>query len=362
MKHIVEIDKKVVARAKQLLAMDSADAAADLFRQAYGVKLDTVGPTVYLRGLVEFSNICSRNCLYCGIRKSNRNTPRFRLSKEEILDAARWTYQNQYGSLVLQSGERNDDEFIDFVEDTLREIKKIGGGALGVTISLGEQTRETYQRWFDAGAHRYLLRIETTNPTLYAILHPDGDNLEKRARCLTALRDVGYQVGTGVMIGLPEQTIDDLARDIAFFKAMDIDMIGMGPFIPHHDTPLADLAESFDPEKQFNLALRMIAATRIILEDVNIAAATALQALKEDGRERALKAGANIIMPNVTATKYRRAYQLYDNKPCLDENSNQCKTCLANRILSQGESIGLGQWGDAPHFAARVNPEKRKLS
>ena len=340
-----------------LLALTDAEDIGKLYQRAYQVKMKHVGNTVYLRGIVEFSNICEKDCNYCGIRRSNRAVKRFQMAREEIVEAAVWAYESNYGSAVLQSGERSDPAFVDFVEETLVAIKQRTDGQLGITISLGEQSPETYQRWFDAGAHRYLLRIETSNPELYASLHPADHSFEKRVRCLGYLKEAGYQVGTGVMIGLPGQSIADLADDVFFFKEQDVDMIGMGPFIPHHETPMASELDGYDGERQLELGLKMVAVTRLVLKDVNIAAATALQALKFDGREMGLKAGANIIMPNVSDTKYREGYQLYDNKPCLDENSKQCRGCLINRIKGIGESIGFDKWGDSPHFT-RANGGK----
>ena len=338
---------------QHMLALTEKEEISDLFRKAYKIKADNVGKVVYLRGLIELSNICQKNCRYCGIRNSNKKVTRYKLSKEEILKEAQWIYENKYGSVVLQAGERNDDAFTEFIEEIVYEIKQIGSGALGITLSLGEQSPETYRKWFKAGAHRYLLRIETSNPELYQQIHPPEMSYQNRIQCLESLKESGYQVGTGVMIGIPGQTLSDLADDILFFKKYDIDMIGMGPFIPHTDTPMGNYLSEFNPEEQFLLGLKMIAATRIVLKDVNIAAATALQALKDDGREEALKAGANIIMPNVTDIKYRPSYQLYENKPCLDENSDQCKSCLSSRIHSAGESIAFEKWGDSPHFSKR---------
>jgi biotin synthase len=338
-----------------LLALKDKKDIQKLYERAYEVKCKEVGNKVYLRGIVEFSNICVKDCNYCGIRKSNKNVIRFQMDKEEIIDAAVFSYESKYGSVVLQSGERSDPEFVDFVEDILKEIKNKSNNELGITLSLGEQTEETYKRWFEAGAHRYLLRIESSNKDLYKKLHPKDCDFDQRIKCLGYLREAGYQVGTGVMIGLPGQTFANLADDVLFFKGQDIDMVGMGPFIPHHDTPMASEAENYDNEKHLELGLKMVAVTRIVLKDVNIAAATALQALKYDGREMGLKAGANIIMPNASDTKYREAYQLYDNKPCLDENSSQCRSCLTNRVINTGESIEFGKWGDSPHFHKRQN-------
>jgi biotin synthase len=340
-----------VESLQALLDLTDPKETAEILDAAYATKCRHVGTTVYFRALVEMSNICSKNCLYCGIRSGNAQVERYTLSKDEIISAAAWADAQDYGSIVLQAGERQDAKFIALIEDVLQTVQERTEGRIGVTLSLGEQTQDTYARWFAAGAHRYLLRIETSNPELYAQIHPADHQFQERLECLHALRRVGYQVGTGVMIGLPGQTTEDLARDILFFKDMDIDMIGMGPYIPHSATPMKD--SDFVSEAQLDLALRMIAVTRLVLPDINIAATTALQALNPTGRELGLKAGANIIMPNVTETRYRPAYQLYENKPCIDENATQCRGCLKARIKSIGETIGFGKWGNSPHFSAR---------
>ena len=277
------------------------------------------------------------------------------MTKEEILECARFAHRNSYGSLVLQSGERDDHEFVDLVKDIVREIKRESRDALGITLCCGEQTEETYRRWFESGAHRYLLRIESSDPKFYARLHPADQDFEQRVECLRSLGRTGYQVGTGVMIGLPGQTAEHLANDIAFFKEMDIDMIGMGPYVLHEDTPLAPEVVNTAEEKRrrLRLSLRMIALTRIVTKDVNIAATTALQALDPKGREKALLAGANVVMPNLTPTKYREDYLLYENKPCAGEDSDMCRGCLDRRIQSIGETVGWDKWGDSKHFFAR---------
>ncbi len=340
---------------QSLLEITDPQELQQLYDAAYQLKLETVGSNVYFRGIVEMSNICTKDCYYCGIRNSNSNVERYDMSNNEIARETLWAHKNHYGSILLQSGERQDEHFIDKITNILKRIKKESNGELGITISLGEQTEETYRTWFDAGAHRYLLRIETTNPKLYRTLHPKSHDFQTRIDCLDKLRKVGYQVGTGVMIGLPGQSTADLAQDIAFFRDKDIDMIGMGPYIVHSETPLADYAEDINNEDQLNMGLKMIAVTRLVLRDVNIAATTALQALNPTGREMGLQAGANIIMPNLTDTTYRKGYQLYEGKPCLDENSTMCRGCLKNRVASIGETIGLDQWGDSPHFIKRKN-------
>ncbi len=340
---------------RKILELTSPEELERLFKAAYTVKKRFTGCKVFLRGIIEVSNICVKDCYYCGIRKSSRHIERFQLSLTEIVDAAMWANTHHYGSIVIQGGERTDEPFIKLIEDGVREIKAKSAGKLGITLSMGEQTPEVYRRWFDAGAHRYLLRIESSNPELYRKLHPADHSHTSRLKCLETLKSLGYQVGTGVMIGLPFQTLDDLVSDLLFFQKMDVDMIGMGPYLVSKDTPLAREMPDFETlkEQQLKLGLKMIAAARLLLKDVNIAATTALQALDPRGREQGLLAGANVIMPNLTAVQYRSAYQLYDNKPCLDENSEQCRFCLERRVLSIGETIAWDEWGDSMHFAAR---------
>ncbi len=336
-----------------LLELADEESIKRLYEQAYRVKLKHVGNKVYFRGLIEFSNICRKNCYYCGIRRGNANVERFQMTAPEIMAAAKWAYDCGFGSVVLQSGERVDEEFVSFVEEILYQIKEMSQGELGITLSLGEQSRSTLERWFAAGAHRYLLRIETSNHDLYRSLHPNDHDFDSRLATLKILADLGYQVGTGVMIGLPNQTTADLADDIIFFKQQDVAMIGMGPYVVHKDTPLGfeySQRPQRSDEEQLAMALKMIAVTRIYLQDVNIASTTALQALEATGRERGLLAGANIIMPNITDVKYKSSYQLYDGKPCLDENATLCRQCLEGRIASIGEEIAYHKWGDSPHF------------
>lgn len=352
--------------------LDEKDPAKleKLFKEARACAVQHVGPKVYFRGIIEFSDLCVKDCYYCGIRKSNPNIVRFSMNENEILDCAKAAFEMDYGSIVLQSGERQDELFVRFIENILYKIKTATSGKLGIALSLGEQSEETYERWFKAGAHRYLLRIETSSPGLYKRLHPADHSFEVRRECLRALRRIGYQVGTGVMIGLPFQTHEDLVEDILFFQQENIDMVGMGPYVPHGDTPLATpqtpgvcrslkhpvFEGSYDPEENFRLGLVMIALTRLVLKDVNIAATTALQTLDPSGREKGILAGANIIMPNITPADYRKFYQLYDNKPCLDENARQCKICLESRIRAAGAEIGYGEWGDSKHFFKKSMP------
>ena len=327
-----------------------------LFRRSREIKEEHCGNKVYFRGLVEFSNICRKNCYYCGIRKDNNLTERYNLTDSEILGSARFAYQNNYGSLVLQSGELENRAFTSRITGLLRQIRELSDGKLGITLSLGEQTGDVYREWFKAGAHRYLLRIETSNRELYSRIHPaDPDHdFDRRVSCLRSLRDAGYQTGTGVMIGLPFQTVGDLADDIIFMRDMDVDMVGMGPYIEHASTPLIKFRDSLLPiGERFDLALKMIAVLRIVMKDINIAAATALQAIDPLGREKAIGIGANVIMPNITPGKYRDSYALYENKPCTGDAAEDCKNCLEARLQLADAEIGYGEWGDSKHFFRR---------
>ena len=334
-----------------LVALDDSAAIAEMRRAAYALKCRYVGKTVSMRGIIELGNICAKDCYYCGIRKSNAATERYRLSVDDIVRMAEIDARQNYASLVLQGGEIESESNTAFIEECLRRIAPLG---LGVTLSLGEQTEEVYRRWREAGAERYLLRIETSNPELYARLHPADHSWERRVECLRALRRCGYQVGTGVMSALPGQTAEDLARDIIFFGDIDADMIGMGPYIPHKDTPLGKAAPPLPNAERLRIGLNMISATRLYLHDVNIAATTALQALADDGREQGILAGANVMMPNITDTQYRRSYRLYDGKPCLDENALMCRGCLERRLSLLGETVNYGQRGDSLHFRRRT--------
>lgn len=332
------------------------DDRLKLLQKAEKVKNEVVGNKVYFRGLVEFSNICSKDCLYCGIRKSNSNVFRYEAKDDEIFEACRFAYENRFGSVVLQSGELSSPAFVKRIDRLLKGIKKLSNNELGITLSCGEQTRETYQRWFESGAHRYLLRIESSNRELYEKIHPNNDHhsYEKRLEALKLLKETGYQTGTGVMIGMPFQTLEHLADDLLFFKEIDIDMIGMGPYIEHEDTPLYEYRHQLKTKKErFDLALNMIATLRLLMPDINMAAATALQAIDPAGREKALKIGANVIMPNLTPCEYRKEYQLYEDKPCLDEDAELCRNCLEARIDVAGCEVAYGEWGDSKHFFAR---------
>jgi biotin synthase len=327
-----------------------------LFKTSSKIKEEFIGNKVWFRGLIEFSNVCGKDCLYCGIRKGNKNLERYSLEDDEILAAAKFAYINRYGSIALQSGELESSFVTGRIESLLLKIREMSNGELGVTLSVGEQEPEVYKRWFDAGAHRYLLRVESTNPSLYRKIHPADSkhSFSRRLECLKNLQKIGYQTGTGVMIGLPFQTIDDLAGDLMFMKEFDIDMCGMGPYIEHADTPLIKHAETLMPLKdRFDLTLKMIAIIRIMMKDINIVAATALQAIDPIGREKAVKIGANILMPNITPGKYRDSYKLYDNKPCTNDSAEDCQSCLEARVSLADAEVIYSELGDSKHYSTR---------
>ena len=300
-----------------------------LFSLADKTREEYVGDEVHLRGLIEFSNICKRQCKYCGLRCEDKFIDRYRISKENIISYAEHAVNMGYKTIVLQSGE---DEYYntDLMCEIIEEIKKLG---VALTLSIGEKTYEEYKAFKEAGADRYLIRIETTDKTLYNQMHPNMD-FDNRVRCLENLGRLGYEVGTGCLVGLPNQTIESLADDILFFKEINADMVGIGPFIPHPHTPLKDFVTG-----SFTLALKVMALTRILLKDINIPATTAMETLNPNGRIIALQSGANVVMPNVTTTEYRAKYEIYPNKICINENPDKCKGCISAKIQSIGRSV-----------------------
>ena len=327
-----------------------------LFERSAKVKEETVGNLVYLRGLIEFSNYCSKDCFYCGIRKSNRKIERYNITDEEILDAARFAYENKYGSIVLQSGELKSPAFTKRITNLIKQIHQQTDERLRITLSCGEQTKETYQEWFDTGAKRFLLRIESSNPELYLKLHPNNKlhSFDERVKCIEYLQEIGYQTGTGVMIALPFQTLEDMANDLLWMQKMNIDMVGMGPYLMHNDTPLLQFENLLLPElERFDLALKMIALLRIMMPQINIAASTAMQSIDKMGREKAIKVGANVFMPNITPREFRDSYKLYDNKPCTDENAEDCQKCIEARIFLTDNKIAYDTAGDSLHYQHR---------
>jgi biotin synthase len=272
------------------------------------------------------------------------------------LSCTRYAYDQNYGSVVIQSGERSGQQFIDSIDKLIKEIKKLSNGELGITLSCGEQSEDTYRRWFESGAHRYLLRIESSNEELYYRIHPKDENhgFNKRLMALKHLKSTGYQVGSGVMVGLPFQSDENLADDLLFLQKIDVDMVGMGPYIEHPETPLFDLRNKIpDPKARFEKTLLMISIIRIMMKNINIAASTAMDTLDNEGRIKAIIAGANVLMPNITPVKYRENYLIYKDKPFVIEADELLARFRLNSLLN-GFDIVQGKWGDSPHFRKRI--------
>ncbi len=321
-------------------------AAADEVRAAH------VGDEVHLRGLIECGNICRRGCTYCGISIHNKAIGRYRMTGAEILECAHRAKGLGFGTVVIQGGE-DPGLTVEVIEEAILAIKAETG--LAVTLSLGERADEELTRWRAAGADRYLLRFETSNPALYAAIHPPvhGQAPLDRLALLRRLGNLGYEVGSGVMVGIPGQTWDDLVRDLRTFQDLDLDMIGIGPWLPHPATPLAQDIEAFaGPNEQVTndrlTTLKMVALARLLVPDANLPATTALATLdKDQGRELGLMSGGNVIMPNLTPPKYRVLYELYPDKACVNETAEECDVCLRGRIARIGRTVGEGP-GQSP--------------
>ena len=324
---------------------------AELYRTADAVRQEAVGDQVHLRGLIEISNYCCRQCGYCGLRADNHGIERYRMTAEEILECAREAVQFGYGTVVLQAGEDYGIE-TEWLADIVRTIKR--ETPLAVTLSMGERPDEDLAAWHSAGADRYLLRFETSDVELYRLIHPAHPARPGRDRfhVLETLRALGYEVGSGVMIGIPGQTYESLALDIATFRNLDLDMIGVGPYISHPATPLGsgEWRRDIPPEDQVpnteEMTYNVVALARLVCPESNIPSTTALATLNlASGRELGLQRGANVIMPNLTPPRYRVLYEIYPDKACIHETSNECRMCLRVRIESLGRKVGTGQGG-----------------
>lgn len=341
MKEEIRIDTDIVktltderdlsdAQLKVLLETDAFDTA--LFVAADAVRREIYGDEVYTRGLIEFTNCCKNNCYYCGIRAENGDLQRYRLSKDEILDCCREGYELGFRTFVLQGGE--DPYYTDEMICDIVSAIRAQFADCAITLSIGEKSKESYQAYFEAGANRYLLRHETASPAHYAKLHPESMSLQTRKQCLFDLKEIGYQVGSGFMVGSPYQTTEDLIADLRFLQQLDPDMIGIGPYLTHDDTPFAAFENG-----SFPLTLRLIAVLRLMFPYALIPATTALGTIDPKGREQGLQAGANVVMPNLSPVRVRKLYELYENKICTGEESAQCRSCLAHRVDSVGYQI-----------------------
>lgn len=323
-----------ISREEIILLLENRDADIQsvLAEKASVAARENYGNKVFVRGLIEFTNYCKNDCYYCGIRCSNKNASRYRLTRDEILECASHGYGLGFRTIVLQGGEDaffNDDLMVDIVKSIKSEHPDCA-----VTLSIGEKNFESYKKFFDAGADRYLLRHETADPVHYSKLHPSNISSENRKECLFNLKKIGFQTGAGFMVGSPYQTIENIADDLLFLKKIDPEMIGIGPFIPHKETPFAD-----EQAGTLELTLYLLSIIRLMLPTVLLPATTALGTINPRGRELGILAGANVVMPNLSPVSVRKKYDLYDNKICTGEEAAECMNCLKKRIESIGYEI-----------------------
>ena len=336
-----ETHRLTEAEYAELLELRQDEETANRLREeALHLRRQYYGNKVFTRGLIEFTNYCKNNCRYCGIRSGNRNVRRYRLSEEDIMECCESGYVLGYRTFVLQGGE--DPYYTDEqMAAIIRRIKSRFPDA-AVTLSIGEKSYESYKKFREAGADRYLLRHETADEDLYRALHPQAMSLENRKKCLWNLKELGYQVGAGFMVGEPGQTSAHLAKDLVFLQELEPHMVGIGPFIPHHDTIYAE-----EKAGSVELTLFLLSVIRIMLPQVLLPATTALGTLDPLGREKGLAAGANVVMPNLSPVKNRKLYELYDNKICTGEEAAECRNCLSHRVRQVGFEL-VDERGDHP--------------
>ncbi len=331
--------RELLLTTDQMLLEELYAAAREKQKEYYGNK-------IFARGLIEFTNFCKNDCYYCGIRRSNRDACRYRLTKEQILACCESGYQIGFRTFVLQGGEDGyftDDRLTDLVYSIKNRYPDCA-----ITLSVGEKSREAYQRYYDAGADRYLLRHETANEAHYKMLHPAEMSCENRKRCLWDLKEIGYQVGAGIMVGSPGQTVDHILEDLEFMQALEPDMVGIGPFLPHHATPFAK-----ESAGTVDLTVRLLALTRLMLPKVLLPATTALGTLDPTGREKGILAGANVVMPNLSPENVRENYLLYDNKLCTGSEAAEGLRLLNETMKKIGYEISLDR-GDRAGSEVRV--------
>lgn len=303
-----------------------------LFKNAVEVQNSIYGKKVFVRGLIEFTNYCKNDCKYCGIRCSNTKAQRYRLSKEDILECCEEGYKLGFRTFVMQGGEDcfyTDDDIVDIVSSIRKKYQQCA-----ITLSIGEKSYESYKRFFEAGANRYLLRHETANEEHYGKLHPNNMSLKARKECLFNLKSIGYQVGCGIMVGSPYQKNEYIVEDLKFMRELNPQMVGIGPFIQHKDTPFKGYENG-----SVELTLFLLGIIRLMLPNVLLPATTSLGTLDTKGREKGILAGANVLMPNLSPISVRKKYSLYDNKICTGDEAAQCKVCLENRIKNIGYEV-----------------------
>lgn len=323
-----------------LINCNDKESLEYLRQKAEKRRQDIFGRDIYMRGLIEFTNYCKNDCLYCGIRRSNKKAQRYRLTKEEILDCCKNGYDLGFRTFVLQGGE---DAYYtdDIIVETVREIKSQFPDC-AVTLSIGEKPKESYKRYFDAGADRYLLRHETASAEHYSLLHPKDLSPENRMECLKNLKEIGFQTGCGFMVGSPFQTVENLAEDLIFIDKFKPHMVGIGPFIPHKDTPFRN-----EKSGTLEMTLKLLAIIRLILPKVMLPSTTALGTINPKGREMGILWGANVVMPNLSPTTVRKKYMLYDNKICTGDEAAECRFCMQKRMESIGYKVVVSR-GDYP--------------
>ncbi len=312
--------------------LNSSEYDSVLAEEADKIRRKIYGNKVYIRGLIEFTNYCRNNCFYCGIRHDNKNAERYRLSKDEILECCREGYALGFRTFVLQGGEDgfyNDELVCDIVSSIRKSYPDCA-----ITLSMGERSRESYRAFYDCGANRYLLRHETADEEHYKKLHPKSMSLQNRKECLFNLKEIGYQVGSGFMVGSPFQTTENIIADLRFLQELQPDMIGIGPYITHKETPFKNFESG-----NLELTLRLVSILRLMFPYALIPSTTALGTIAPNGRELGLKAGANVVMPNLSPIKFRKLYDLYENKICTGEEAAQCRGCLEQRVKSAGYEI-----------------------
>ena len=318
-----------LGQLRQLLASDDEALVKNLFEQAREVADGIYGKRVFIRGLIEISSHCKNDCLYCGLRRSQKGAVRYRLTDEQILDCCEKGYRLGFRTFVMQGGEDawfDDERMVRIVSEVRRRYPDCA-----ITLSLGERSDESYRRLFDAGANRYLLRHETADKEHYEKLHPSDMSFDNRMHCLETLKTIGYQVGCGFMVGSPFQTVETLYKDLQFIRSFQPHMVGIGPFIPAHDTPFAD-----QPQGSVETTLRLLSIIRLIHPHVLLPATTALGTLHPLGRERGIMAGANVVMPNLSPTEHRKDYAIYDNKICTGDEAAECRNCTEYRMRAIG--------------------------
>jgi biotin synthase len=345
-------NEKVLSKAEFVTLLNSFEEEDSkyLFSKSRAAADEFFGKKIYVRGLIEFTNFCKNDCYYCGIRKSNLNAERYRLEKGDILSCCEKGYELGFRTFVLQGGEDmwySDEKMVDIISSIRSAYPDCA-----ITLSIGEKTYEQYLKFYNAGADRYLLRHETANAEHYKRIHPQGLSAENRQHCLYDLKKIGYQVGAGFMVGSPYQTVENLAEDLLFIKNLEPQMIGIGPFIPHKDTPFSKF-----PSGNLELTLVLIGILRLMLPNALIPSTTALGTIHPNGREMGILAGANVVMPNLSPVGVREKYLLYDNKICTGEEAAECRLCLQNRMKKIGYEIVV----DRGDFRPMENRKEQSL-